>query len=388
MSNTLAEIAEQLKDAGKKAQLIYAFNGTGKTRLSLALKGLVAPKSDDSEPSRQKILYYNAFTEDLFYWNNDLLGDDTPGLKLMIQPNSFTDWILGEQSKGNQIIANFQRYTNKNLTPVFEERDGKKTGEKTYPSVRFSMATGDDEAMTGVKISKGEESNFIWSVFYTLIEEVVAVLSVAEAEDRGTDQFDRLEYVFIDDPVSSLDDNHLIEVAQNLATLIKSSPEDGPKFIITTHNPLFYNVLFNALKKSRKYRLTHNEDGLFSLERQNTDSPFSYHLYLIEKLKSASEQDGFEKYHYTFLRNILEKTSTFLGYDKWSDLLPKTEDGTGNAYLKRIIDISSHSKHAGYELSELSQDDKRVLGFLLGNIANKQYEFAERYHVKEDAADD
>lgn len=305
----------------------------------------------------------------------------------MIQPNSFTDWILGEQGKDKDIIANFQRYTNKNLTPVFDERDGQKAGEKTYPFVRFSITTGDDKARTGVKISKGEESNFIWSVFYTLIEEVVAVLSVAEVEDRSTDQFDRLKYVFIDDPVSSLDDNHLIEVAQNLATLIKASSEDGPKFIITTHNPLFYNVLFNALKKSRKYRLTHNEDGSFSLERQNTDSPFSYHLYLIEKLKSASEQDGFEKYHYNFLRNILEKTSTFLGYDNWFDLLPKTEDGT-NAYFKRIVDISSHSKHSGYELSELSQDDKRVLGFLLGNIANKKYEFAERYRLTEDTADD
>lgn len=70
MSNTLTEIAEQLKGADKKVQLIYAFNGTGKTRLSLALKNLIAPKSEDDGPSRQKILYYNAFTEDLFYWNN------------------------------------------------------------------------------------------------------------------------------------------------------------------------------------------------------------------------------------------------------------------------------------------------------------------------------
>lgn len=55
-----------------KVQLIYAFNGTGKTRLSRALKNLITPKPEDGEegePSRQKILYYNAFTEDLFYWD-------------------------------------------------------------------------------------------------------------------------------------------------------------------------------------------------------------------------------------------------------------------------------------------------------------------------------
>ncbi|WP_298260884.1 AAA family ATPase [uncultured Litoreibacter sp.] len=382
MSQTLEQIAQQLRDADKKVQLIYAFNGTGKTRLSRAMKDLIAPRpeeGEEGEPSREKVLYYNAFTEDLFYWDNDLLGDGEP--KLMIQPNTFTDWILGEQGKGNDVIANFQHYTNKNLTPVFMEKDSQKAGEKTYPSVSFSIATGDDEATTGIKISKGEESNFIWSIFYTLMEEVVSVLSVPEADDRSTNQFDKLEYVFIDDPVSSLDDNHLIELAQTLATLIKSAPQDGPKFIITTHNPLFFNVLFNSLKNGLKYRLSHNEDGTYSLDPLKTDSPFSYHLHLIEKLKSASERDAFEKYHYNFLRNILEKTSTFLGYEDWSDLLPKTADGTSDAYLKRIVDISSHSKHAGDEQSELSKDDKRVLGFLLGATANNKYEFPERYRV-------
>lgn len=38
MSRTLIEIAQQLTDANKKVQLIYAFNGTGKTRLSRELK--------------------------------------------------------------------------------------------------------------------------------------------------------------------------------------------------------------------------------------------------------------------------------------------------------------------------------------------------------------
>jgi hypothetical protein len=48
MSKTLTEIAQQLVDASKedasrrdrpkKLQLIYAFNGTGKTRLSRAFK--------------------------------------------------------------------------------------------------------------------------------------------------------------------------------------------------------------------------------------------------------------------------------------------------------------------------------------------------------------
>lgn len=42
------------------------------------MKDLIAPKpeeGEEGEPSREKVLYYNAFTEDLFYWDNDLLGD-------------------------------------------------------------------------------------------------------------------------------------------------------------------------------------------------------------------------------------------------------------------------------------------------------------------------
>lgn len=74
--------------------------------------------------------------------------------------------------------------------------------------------------------------------FYSLLEQIIDVLNVAEPSDRETNQFDQLEYVFIDDPVSSLDDNHLIELAVNLAELIKSNESDL-KFIITTHNPLF-----------------------------------------------------------------------------------------------------------------------------------------------------
>ena len=49
MSQTLEKIAQQLYAADKKVQLIYAFNGTGKTRLSRALKDLIASKKEDGQ---------------------------------------------------------------------------------------------------------------------------------------------------------------------------------------------------------------------------------------------------------------------------------------------------------------------------------------------------
>ena len=67
MSQSLTEIAQMLKDSDKKVQLIYAFNGTGKTRLSKEFKELIVPKiievnnEEQVELARKKILYYNAF---------------------------------------------------------------------------------------------------------------------------------------------------------------------------------------------------------------------------------------------------------------------------------------------------------------------------------------
>ncbi|MFZ4170275.1 AAA family ATPase [Enterobacter ludwigii] len=397
MSKTLAEIAQQLKDANKKVQLIYAFNGTGKTRLSREFKKLIAPKNDEIEGddaaeqpeiSRNKILYYNAFTEDLFYWDNDLEQDADP--KLRIHPNSFTDWVLEDQGQDRNIITNFQRYANEKLTPKFNEeykvkgKDDKEITVKAFSEVTFSLERGDDEQSGNLKISKGEESNFIWSIFYTLIELVIDILNVAEPSDRETNVFDQLEYVFIDDPVSSLDENHLIELAVDLAQLIKSNNSDV-KFIITTHNPLFYNVLHNELNSDDggykkkwldKYRMARLDGGTFQLVQQPNDSPFSYHLYLKSELENAIESGQLSKYHFNFLRNILEKTSTFLGYKKWGDLLPKTDDGTTNPYEARIINISSHSKHAGEEVADLTEDDKRVLRYLVNEI-NMMYRFQQ-----------
>ena len=117
MSHTLRQIAEQLRAANKKVQLIYAFNGNGKTRLSREFKELVSPKpdGDTEEEHKSKILYYNAFTEDLFYWDNDLHGDTER--KLIIQPNSYTEWALKDQGQELNATKHFQRYTNSKLTP-------------------------------------------------------------------------------------------------------------------------------------------------------------------------------------------------------------------------------------------------------------------------------
>jgi hypothetical protein len=373
MGKTLEEVAKQLRDADRKVQLIYAFNGAGKTRLSREFKQLVAPKVGDSdgeapnqpELPRSRILYYSAFTEDLFYWDNDLTQDVQP--KLRIQPNSFTEWLLAllrDLGQDRNIARYFQHYANDKLTPHFSE---------DFSEVTFSLERGNEESSGNIKISKAEESNFIWSVFYTLLDQAISTLSVAEPENRETRQFDRLEYVFIDDPVTSLDENHLIELAVNLAGLVKISPS-SMKFVITTHSPLFYNVLHNELdlKKSGKkegcYLLDRAEDGTFDLSVKYGDSnrSFSYHLHLKRSLEQAIASDQVQKYHFTLLRNLYEKTASFLGYPQWSELLPDDKQ----TYLNRIIQFTSHSTLSNETVAEPTPQEKQTVKFLLDNLIN------------------
>lgn len=378
MSKTLEEIAADLRAANKKVQLIYAFNGTGKTRLSRAMKELIAPKVEgEAEPARNKILYYSAFTEDLFFWNNDLAEDRE--YKLLIQPNSFTDWVLVDQGQEVNITRVFQHYSKASLTPTFNQayirnnQDGTQTEVKAFSEVTFTIETGDDATTGAFKISKGEESTFIWSLFYALLETALAELNIAEPEARGTDQFNALEYVFIDDPVTSLDENHLIELAVNLAALITTAPAHL-RFVITTHSPLFYNVLHNelGLKKSPAkqgcYLLERLADGGFTLSNKYGDAnkSFSYHLHLRRILEEAIAQDKIERYHFTLLRNLYEKTAGFLGHGHWGDLL-NTAQGSKDAYL-RVINTFSHSSLSTEQIADPTPQEKQTVKFLLEHL--------------------
>jgi len=378
MGQTLNEIAQKLKKTDKKVQLIYAFNGSGKTRLSREFKELIAPKEEEAtEDSKTKILYYNAFTEDLFYWDNDLEHDTDR--KLKIQPNSYTNWVLVEQGQEQNIAKHFQRYTNDKLTPNFNEKytikdeNDKDVTVPAYSEVRFSFERGNDEPSELVKISKGEESCFIWSVFYSLLEQTINVLNITEEADRETDQFNDLQYIFIDDPVSSLDDNHLIELAVNIAVLIKSSQFEISKlkFIITTHNPLFYNVLYSELGVKEGNMLNKNEDGSFDLIPKKGDSnkSFSYHLHLKETIEEAITTNTVQKYHFMLLRNLYEKTANFLGYPEWKRLLPEDRQ----LYYNRIIQFTSHSTLSNEVIPEPTEPEKQTLKLLLEHLVDNRY---------------
>lgn len=370
--DTLDKVAEELyqntkqeksgKDTRKRVQLIYAFNGTGKTRLSGIFKDKVRNGKDG-------IIYYSAFTEDLFYWDNDLRN--STDRYLMIQENKFTRWVLEDRGQEGNISKYLQEYTTDKLSIKFDS---------DYKRVSFSIATGDDKAIENIKISKGEESCFIWCLFYSILKEII------EERNTGDDDNDDKEwatlckstkYIFIDDPVSSQDEGHLIKVAVDIAELIKADFSEM-SFIITTHNPLFYNILWNELnnsgtedkggdrykpKRCQRSFLLRRDDGSYLLKDSN-DTPFSHHITLLQEIIIAIKNGNQQKFHFSYLRQILEKTATFLGYEKWIDLLP----ANNIPYYNRIINLSSHSKVSSEEVGLLNPQEKALLEHLLNHL--------------------
>lgn len=361
--NSLDEVVENIKNRKEKLVVLYGFNGTGKTRLSTLFKEKV---QNEHNKEKRKIFYYNAYTEDLFNWDNDLDGGIEK--KIKIKSSSFIN-LIKDFGKEKEISEKFKEITRSRIEPNIDI---------STSEVTFTLPTGDDNSIKNIKISRAEESAFIWALFYVLIETAINELSL-EINERSTDEFNNIEYIYIDDPVSSFDDNHIIELAVDLIELITKAIKDNNlsiKFIISTHHTLFYNILYNEAKNKIKQRICYflkkdEKQPLYLLEEEK-DNIITYHLKIKKEIEEAIKEKKVEKYHFMLFRNLLEKTANYLGYKNWGDLInliigDKITDDNRDAYIRRI-NLYSHMKFSEFEYSELENQEKKLLEFLFKNF--------------------
>ncbi|HHF2735612.1 TPA: anticodon nuclease, partial [Haemophilus influenzae] len=164
---------------------------------------------------------------------------------------------------------------------------------------------------------------------------------------------------------------------------------DTIKFIITTHNPLFYNVLYNELGAKNGYILrkdeNKNEKERFDLEvkQGGSNKSFSYHLFLKNLLEEVEPKD-IQKYHFMLLRNLYEKAANFLGYSGWSNLLPN--DDARQSYYTRIINFTSHSTLSNEIIAEPTDAEKKIVKYLLEHLINN-YGFYIEENIKDPQTD-
>lgn len=337
IEEVLTEIKSKLdseKKPGKvKVALLFACNTTGKTQLSKIFL----------EKYEKQVLCYNAFLEDWFVWDNDKLT-------LNLDLKSWIAKLIKDEGLEGRITDNFKKLTNSKIEPNFDLEQGK---------ITFGNRTGDADASDNIKISRGEESLFIWSIFYTILDVAIDTLS-EPLENRSTHYFDKMKYIVIDDPVSSMDDTRIITVALELLELIKriSILKNRLKVLITTHHGLFYNILHSEKIiecHKQPYLLTKSSNNIFSLNEQVSDSPFAYHNLIFTELRQIIQNNDIQKYHFNLFRAILEKTANFLGYSKWSDLLDEDE---AKKIVVKQLNLYSHSSLSEIESKHLTAEEK------------------------------
>ena len=344
----LPALAQHLREEleARKSVLIYAYNGTGKTRLSTEFKNLGKIVNAEGETTAQDTLYFNAFTEDLFFWDNDLANDRSRVLKINSNSRFFAG--LGELEMDNRIRPLLNRYAD------FDFRI-----DPTEWKVSFSReveAAGTTETVEDIKISRGEENIFIWCFFLAIVQ-----LAIDEAE-----AYQWVRFIYIDDPISSLDESNAVMVAHHLAQMLKDGP-DRIRVVVSSHHVLFFNVLCNEMKKPRTYFLTrHKQVGGQTFMVQETDStPFLYHLASLVEMHQAQKSGALYTHHFNMLRRVMEQTACFFGYAKWTDCIqPEDNDPNGTIY-KRVIDLMSHGDYSLYEPREMMQENKDHFGRLL-----------------------
>jgi len=341
----LSDLAQHLRTEleAKKFVLLYAYNGTGKTRLSAAFKDL-GKKGDERDT-----LYFNAFTEDLFHWDNDLENDRERVLKMNKVSRFFAG--LAELEMDNRIRPLLSRYADFEFqidTDKWEVSFSREIRQKKNDGT-FETKREED-----IKVSRGEENVFIWCFFLVTVRLVL----------DGAEAYKWVKYIYVDDPISSLDDNNAVTVAHHLAQLMKDSPE-RLRFVVSTHHVLFFNVLSNELKKARKYFLTRKPAPGGYVVRETNSKPFLYHLSSLVELHEAERSGALYTHHFNVLRRVMEQTACFLGYEKWEECIKPEGDDENQTLYKRMIDLMSHGDYSLYEPREMMQENKELLGGVL-----------------------
>ncbi|MGE6493777.1 AAA family ATPase [Cupriavidus metallidurans] len=341
----LAALAAHLRQEleNKKTILLYAYNGTGKTRLSMAFKD-IGKEGDDT---KRDTLYFNAFTEDLFHWDNDLDGDSDRRLTLNAESRFFVG--LAELEMDNRIRPLLQRYADFDFRIDTQEW-----------VVRFSR-TVDGQAIDNIKVSRGEENIFVWCFF----------LAIVELALDGAEAYQWVKYIYIDDPISSLDEHNAIAVANHLAQLLKR-PDSKLKTVISTHHTLFFNVLCNELGKARKYFVNKNSTGSgYVLREEMGDTPFFHHVAALAELYQAAQEDRLFTHHFNMLRTILEKTASFHGHRNFSACIKQEDDDPDGILHARLINILSHGSYSLFEPQQMLDENKAYFRKILHDFLNR-----------------
>jgi hypothetical protein len=364
LRNLVKRLRDDLNNPTKPTELvlIFAYNRTGKTRLSMQFKDAGKRRNNGNADT----LYFNAYTEDLFVWENDLDADTSRHLRL--NPNSTFFNGLKDLALDETIAGYLSRYADFDF-------------DIDYAEWKVSFRKGNTD---NIKISRGEQNIFIWCLFMAICERML----------DGHVSYQSNKYIYIDDPISSLDDENAISVACDLAKLLRraaslkdTSGVPAPiKVIFSSHHALFFNVMCNEIGRTKEGepKVTHkryflhrpNGDGVYTF-RATDDTPFFHHVATLAELQRAADPNTgmLFTFHFNALRSIMEKTASFFGYSDISFCLKALDNEDDRALFNRALNLLSHGKYAIHEPTEMGDDNKDLFRRILSDFVTK-FQFA------------
>lgn len=337
LENIKVEIKNNL-DSGKDV-LLFAFNATGKTRLS---------RSFDTGMNSTS-LCYNAYVEDSYIWDNE-----EKILKFAENDEIFS--FLEENGLDHDIVDTFKDCVGTKIEPYINF---------SSHTIEFKLATGDNESRESVKVSKGEEAIFKWAVYKVLIEHAL------QSRQEASDEFNNLKYVVIDDPITSLDDYRVCIIASQIINLLKKSRQQTLpiRFLITTHHLMFFNILKSSLqndielKREKKifYKMEKHDNEIIC-EQVKGNKMLVYHLDQLRSIKQSIQRNNITKNLFNILRSVLEKLAVMLGYDHWNAMFKEVEglNETEFEMFVNSLNMNSHNQYSDIDSDQIPEDQKEI----------------------------
>lgn len=379
------------EDQFTNCALVFAYNGTGKTRLSYDFSHYGRKEGDPKHT-----LYYNAYTEDLFTWDNDLENNTDHHLNIN-QDSSFIQGLAGynfteplRKYLGTFTDIDFEfHYDEKN--PEIPDYVVFSKNIQYKQKINGVFQTIDDK-IENIKISRGEERLFVWCFFRCILDQVVG----------GNAAYKDIEYIYIDDPMSSLDDNNVIAFAMQLYTVIRQQKQiemdayragtEGfrrIKFVVSSHHSLFFHTMLHGLngdKKLKRYYLSRDKQkDRLVLKSMSDDTPFYYNVAMMSEIKKAIDGNKLYTFHFTVLRSVMEKIKEFFGHRDFSIILEgikyrgETYDQTAfsqeelTEFYSRVVNVLTHQ--GSMFTPTLMNDDNKELATAIFNHLVEKYQF-------------
>lgn len=382
---------EVFEDQFTNCALVFAYNGTGKTRLSYDFAHY-----GRNEDTPQHTLYYNAYTEDLFTWDNDL--ENNTEHHLLINQNSSLIQGLAGYNFTDKLRKYLQVYTDIDFDFHYGEDapdlpDYVVFSKNVKSRVRFNNEWQEiDDVVENIKISRGEERLFVWCFFRCILDQVIG----------GNDAYKDIEYIYIDDPMSSLDDNNVIAFAEQLYSVIRQQLKQEVdaqragkesfrriKFVVSSHHALFFHTMLHGLIGDRKlgrYYLSRNkQNGRLILKQMDDSTPFYYNVAMMSEIKNAIENDKLYTFHFTVLRSVMEKIKEFFGHRDFAIILEgikykgQTYDHTAfskedlTEFYSRVVNVLTH-QGSMFTPALMNEDNKELATSIFNHLVEK-YQF-------------